>query len=347
MSGYDVHIVGSVPLPDAAAVFATLGGALGDRIHRVPDGETGERLDWVSWLAPLFAANPALEPTGDDHLVHAEATPLPRFRLKPGAKARDVNFGALGYADHAARSYAAFTEARSDGTLPAPCRFQVALAPAHTIMTIFFDEADQAALEPVYDAELKREIARIAQAIPNDDLAIQFDVASAVFFRLESGAPTRYGDTKADMQAAFAREMIALGDCVPASAELLYHLCYGDNNHRHSIQPTDMSDMVELANRISAGISRPIQLFHMPVPRDRSDDAYFAPLGEFAPRPETKLALGLVHHTDGVAGTRDRLAKAEKYATDFLIATECGFGRRSPDTIMELLRIHAKLAGAA
>ena len=61
--------------------------------------------------------------------------------------------------------------------------------------------------------------------------------------------------------------------------------------------------------------------------------------------PETELSLGLVHFTDGAAGTRKRLATAERHAKAFSIATECGFGRRDPKTIPELLRIHAEIAG--
>ena len=53
---------------------------------------------------------------------------------------------------------------------------------------------------------------------------------------------------------------------------------------------------------------------------------------------------GIVHYTDGVEGTRERLAVARKYAPQFAIATECGFGRRDPGTIPELLRIHAAVA---
>ena len=68
----------------------------------------------------------------------------------------------------------------------------------------------------------------------------------------------------------------------------------------------------------------------MPVPRDRSDDAYFAPLSRLRLHPETELCLGLVHYTDGVAGTRQRLAAAERHVARFSIATECGFGRRDP-----------------
>jgi hypothetical protein len=82
----------------------------------------------------------------------------------------------------------------------------------------------------------------------------------------------------------------------------------------------------------------------MPVPRNRDDAAYFAPLKQLQLRPETELCLGLVHYTDGIEGTKRRLATARRYITDFSIATECGFGRRDPGTIPELLRIHAEVA---
>src|SRR5439155_15999924 len=45
-----VHLVGSVPLKDARDVFETVSAALGDRLKRIPDGETGERSDWITWL---------------------------------------------------------------------------------------------------------------------------------------------------------------------------------------------------------------------------------------------------------------------------------------------------------
>ena len=51
-----------------------------------------------------------------------------------------------------------------------------------------------------------------------------------------------------------------------------------------------------------------------------------------------------MHYTDGLAGTRKRMAAAEKFVGEFSIATECGFGRRPPETIPELLRIHAAAA---
>jgi hypothetical protein len=111
------------------------------------------------------------------------------------------------------------------------------------------------------------------------------------------------------------------------------------------VEPTDMADMVAMANRLSQGMARSIELIHMPVPRNRADDGYFAPLKGLDLKQGTTLCLGLVHHTDGVEGTRRRLAAAERVVQDFSIATECGFGRRRVETIDELLRIHAEVAG--
>ena len=155
---------------------------------------------------------------------------------------------------------------------------------------------------PVFNAALKREIDKIAAALPHDQIAIQFDVASAVFARLQRGEPNAYGKTRGEMLATFSRILTDLADHVPADIELMFHFCYGDSNHKHVIEPTDMGDMVDVANRLTADIKRTIQLIHMPVPRDRSDDAYFAPLKRLQLKPETELCLGLVHYTDGVCG---------------------------------------------
>jgi hypothetical protein len=149
------------------------------------------------------------------------------------------------------------------------------------------------------------------------------------------------------MMRALSAMTVRWGNAVPADIELLFHLCYGDNAHRHVVEPATLDVAVDFANAISAGIGRSIQLIHMPVPRDRSDEAYFVPLKRLELHPETRICLGLVHLTDGVEGTRRRIAVARKFRDDFLVATECGFGRRPPETIAELLRVHAEVAGVA
>jgi hypothetical protein len=105
---------------------------------------------------------------------------------------------------------------------------------------------------------------------------------------------------------------------------------------------------VELANALCKTIQRPIAYIHMPVPIDRSDDAYFAPLADLKLQAGTELFLGCVHAADGVAGTRKRIAAAKRYAPTFGIATECGMGRcKTPEVVADLLQIHADAASPA
>jgi hypothetical protein len=340
-----VHLVGSVPLADAREVFETTSAVLGPRLKRIPDGETGERSDWITWLEPAFADNPALEKSDELFRIHATGTARIRYRLRPGKKASDVTFGNLFYADIAEQSYADFAALKAQGKIARDVRFQIDLVPAHSVIWLFLQDDLHQPLDPVFNTALKREIDKVAAALPHGQIAIQFDVASAVFARLQRGEPNSYGKTREEMLTTFSRILTDLADHVPADIELLFHFCYGDSNHKHVVEPRDMGDMVDVANRLSADIKRPIQLIHMPVPRDRSDEAYFEPLKRLRLKPETELCLGLVHYTDGVLGTRRRMAAAERHAADFSVATECGFGRRDPNTIPELLRIHAEIGG--
>ena len=344
MSGHHVYLVGSVPMASAAQVFETVSAALGPFLLTLPDGETGERLDWITWLEPVFANNPAFELSAETFQLHSLSAKHRRYQLKAGVSIEDVKFDNLFYADVAKRSYATFAALKREGKIPAQVKFQVDLVPAHSVIWLFVQEDLQRAIDPIYNSAVMREIDKIATAIPHDELAIQFDIASAVFARLERSQPSPYGNTKEEMQETFSSIVIQLAEHVPADIDLLFHFCYGDAGHRHVVEPTDMGDMVDYANRLAARLKRPIAQFHMPVPRDRVDDTYFAPLRRLKLSPTTHLCLGLVHYTDGIQGTVKRLAAARKFVDDFAIATECGFGRRDPATVPELLRIHAAVA---
>jgi hypothetical protein len=91
-------------------------------------------------------------------------------------------------------------------------------------------------------------------------------------------------------------------------------------------------------------VERKVPWLHLPVPIERTDEAYFAPLLALVLAPRTELYLGLVHSIDGVAGTRKRLDAARKFVRHFGVSTECGCGRRSPDILPELLAIHAAVS---
>src|SRR5262249_47284781 len=109
------------------------------------------------------------------------------------------------------------------------------------------------------------------------------------------------------------------------------------------VQPKDMAIMVEIANATSGGVARPIQFFHMPVPRGRTDDAYFAPLDNLRLHPETEFYLGLIHHADP-EGDMARLAAARRHARVDGVATECGMARGDPARLPSLLASHLRAA---
>lgn len=344
MAHRHVHLVGSVPLPDPASVFETASATLGDRLKRIPDGETGNRLNWIFWLEPIFSQNPGFEQSPEVFRVHPGADPVLRYRLRPGVAEADIVFDNLGYAHNAQRSYAVFARLKREGKIAAGCRFQVDLVPAHSVIWLFLQDDLHQPLDPKFNDAVLREIDKIAAAIPHDELAIQFDVASAVFARLARGEPNAYGQTRTEMIDRFTAIMQRLANHVPDDVEVLFHLCYGDAAHKHVVEPKDMGDMVDFVTVLLRGMTRPVQMIHFPVPRDRSDEAYFAPLRGLHLPPETEICLGLVHYTDGIDGTKRRMATAQKYLAHFSVATECGFGRRNPETVPELLRIHAAAA---
>jgi methionine synthase II (cobalamin-independent) len=149
------------------------------------------------------------------------------------------------------------------------------------------------------------------------------------------------------MEQVFADNFRRLGAAVPADVELGFHLCYGDLDAKHFIEPLDATKMVQLANLIARSVSRPITWLHMPVPIDRTDDAFYAPLKDLQLREGTELYLGLVHAQDGVDGTRRRIETAKKYVPIFGIASECGISRgRDSNLALEFIKIYGAAATA-
>jgi hypothetical protein len=341
-----VHLVGSIPLPDADTVFRTVCAALGPHLVRVPDGETGIRRTWIKFLQDVLAANPAIEVASDvppfkfiqwDGKLIRE---IPRLRLKRGAEPEPTTFK-TGYADMAIQSWGVFQRLQEAGVIPPGVKFQVSLptptAPVYNNMV----PADRARLLPALTQHLLAEVDRIAAAIPNDRLALQWDVCQEVL-----AWEGYYEKGPVDFRSETLAVLTSIGSAVPAGVDLGYHLCYGSPADEHLVQPKDAGLMVEMANAILAGVKRPIQFFHLPVPKGRTDEAYFAPLENLVLGPQTQLYLGLIHHNDG-AGDAARLAAARRHARVDGLSTECGMARGDPARLPALLVAHARAAAGA
>lgn len=346
MSGFQLHLVGGVPLASAEDVFTTVSRLLGPHLPRIPDGEVGRK--WMAWFAPIITENPQLQKTDEEFRPHPGGEPSFRYRLRPGVAAEDVTFTGLRHAAIAIESYGVFKRLKEAGVVRPEARFQCTLAHPIPVIRRYFPEPLQDAIEPAFEQALLAEVEKIAAAIPHRELAIQWDCASAIFATLERGEPSRFGRTREAMYGPLAERLARFGRAVPRGVDLLYHFCYGNSNGRHSVEPSSTRDAVIMANRIAAllGPERPIQLVHLPVPKSRDDDAYFAPLRDLAVPAETKMALGLIHLSDGVAGTRQRIAAAQKFLDGFAVATECGLTHVPKDDLLPTWRLHAQIAEA-
>jgi methionine synthase II (cobalamin-independent) len=332
-----VCLVGSIPLQDNQAVFEMAGSVLGEHTRRIPDGETGERSNWIAWQLEVLAGAEQLENSAQEAQGYQST---PQISIKKSYGYADVHLPALGYSSAALASYAVFKAAKAAGKVPAGSRFQVSLPTPLAPIHFYVAAQDQAGLEVVYEAKLMSELEDILDSIPADELAIQWD--TAVEFGLLEGVFPTYLE---DVEEEIVTRLVRLGNAVPASVELGFHLCYGDSGHKHFVEPTDAAILVNVANRISGSLSRPLNWVHMPVPRSRNDAAYFAPLSDLSLEPVTELYLGLVHMTDGLLGAQARIAEAAKWVKRFGVATECGFGRRPAESIADLMQLHTAVAG--
>ena len=174
--------------------------------------------------------------------------------------------------------------------------------------------------------------------MPARDLSIQWDICQEVLV-FETYFASRPADYKERVFALLAR----LGAAVPIGVELGYHLCYGSPADEHLVMPRDTAILTEIGNAIFARATRPVDFLHLPVPRERDDVAYFAPLRELPLPAATRLYLGLIHWNDA-AGDRRRIDAARRVVSAFGIASECGWGRTDPTRLNGLLESHRQAA---
>jgi len=338
-----VHLVGSVPLADAESVFRTVSAAVGPYLRRIPDGETGERRRWIWFQRTMLESHPAMEvdPTvplfalrqWDGKLLRE----TPMLRLRPGIEPQTVVFE-TGYAGAAKASYGVFRRLRAAGIIPAGVRFQVCLPTPMASAYMYVSAKAREAYMAIYERALMRALRDIVAAVPARDLAIQWDVCQEVL--IHEGF---FDDRPEDYDHRISAELARLGEAVPTSAELGYHLCYGSPADEHLVMPRDAVILVDIANGLRELMVRRIDFLHLPVPKDRTDAEYFRPLSRLAGFDDTAVYLGLIHHDD-MKGDVERIEAARPFVKTFGVASECGWGRTAPDRVPSLLVSHRAAA---
>ena len=339
-------LVGSVNYDDAETTIRSAASLLGDRLRRIPDGEVGKRFHWIMFQPDVLGQADGIERVGDEPIPFGAGLDARPLRIAGGVDAAKIVLPSLGYADAAIESYRVFRRLREEGVVADGIRFQVSLPTPVAVVSSFFSGDDRAAIEPVYTAAMVRELDEILADVPHDELAIQWDVASelGIIERAAGYGTVMNAWWPGDPFDGLVSRLAELVDAVPDSVEVGVHLCYGDAGEKHFIEPADAGTMVRFANAVIAASDRELTWLHLPVPIEREDAAYFAPLADLAPVAE--LYLGLVHREDGQEGAQRRIAAASAVAPSFGVATECGIGRAPEGTTEGILRTHAEVAAA-
>jgi hypothetical protein len=328
------YVTGSINVLTVDDAFRLVGSRLQPGVSRVPDGEPGDRANWVFTQADHFQKNPTLEVVGD------------RVKTRSGVP---VEFGPVDYHSIATESYAKFRQAREEGVLAADSRFLVSIPTPFNAVNSFVEFGDRVQVAHAYERALRNSVEAIQDAIPPADLAIQWDLPTELA-TVEGWFDNPYGSLE-PIFAATGR----VGDWVRPEVELTFHLCYGDSKFgaspfmgeppteeaatrggRH-ILPRDASAIVALANGLSRHVSRRIDAIQAATVAAWTKRAHWQPLTDLALESGTEFYLGLLHAEDGAEGATTRAALAAEFLPEFGLSTECGLGRHSPEQLEAVL----------
>jgi hypothetical protein len=191
---------------------------------------------------------------------------------------------------------------------------------------------------------MRRDVIKIMQEIPPQDVAVQFDIASD-FIKMElQKNPSRletmradFHPPKEDAMERYTAQYTDLIGLVDRMAEVGLHICCGNINNKAIFVPKDMAVMVKLANTIAGRISRPLNWVHFGILPEWTEETCYAPLKDL--QQGTDVYLGVVYPEDK-EGAQNRVNFARKYLPEFGLAPPCGLARTSPagcDSVMETM----------
>jgi len=346
-----VHFNGSVNLADTESVMREIASRVPSGLRRVPDGETGDRGNWIFFQMQKFQQSPSLVPARPVEAVPGDYEVMPQLRLADGVDPAEMKWPDLGYADVYLGSYATFAALREQGVLPAGARFQVQYPTPLASIGAYIVPEQQQALLGSYERAMFADLDRLLAAIPHDDVAVQWDVAVEFAVLEEFFAP---GGAQ-----AFDAIVAGLARCVdqvPADVPVGLHLCYGDYGHQHFKQPESLALQVRVLNAVAATANRTVSFVSFTVPQYQREESYFAPLAGLTANPDTEVNFALVpyHPADQAPGTTGEqvrlidtaLAASPAGGRAWGVCTECGMGRAGREEIPGLLDLHREIIAA-
>lgn len=334
-SGRRGHLVGSIPADNAEAAMMVVIDTLAERLHWVPDGETGERRNWVMHIVEGLRSHPDLEVkrAGDWSDYSRTLT----FRVRRGhiLPASSLDFG------HVADFRLGFEAFQSLKTRTGrhDLVYQVGIPGDFDMAGLVLGPIGAMRHRRAFHEATVAEIAEI-YAVAGREVVFQIEVPFELVLVTRAPKPVR------PLLAKWLGSRVsALARHSPPGARFGVHLCLGDMNHKAIIEMRDLSPVVALANAVSASWPKARELAFIHAPFSGASHpppgnaAFYTPLAHLKIPSTTRFIAGMAHVGQPLADQRRLLELVERLAGRQVdLSAACGLGRLSREDAGESMQ---------
>lgn len=319
------HLVGSIPATDAGAAMRLAMEKLGPWLRTLPDGETGERRNWIIHLMESLRAHPDLELARSGDWSDYDRTP--RLRVRRGHRLYGATLD-FGHVDAAQGSFPLFQEVRANASHD--LAFQVGVPGDFDLAMFTLGPVGALRRRRAFTEATVQEVQRI-HALLGDDVVFQIEVPAELV--LLARAPRR---AQPALAAVLGREIVALAAGAPPTARFGVHLCLGDMNNKAFGRMRDASPVVELGNAIVRRWppGRTLEYLHAPLAAGADpapvEASFYQPLGRLRMPPTVRFIAGFAHEARSLGEQRQiRSVIEDRVGHPVDVAAACGLGRRT------------------
>ncbi|RJK96398.1 hypothetical protein [Vallicoccus soli] len=337
----EAHLVGSLPGPTPAAATTTALDVLGPYLRTLPDGETGERRNWIISIIEGLREHPDLELAQQGDWSDYDRTP--RLRVRRGRRLYGAALD-LGHVAAVRESHPQFLEVRGSRT---DLRFQQGVPGDLDVAAFALGRTGAVRSRRAFTEATLAEVRDVA-ALTGPGTLFQVEVPLELVMLAKAPPPVRPA-----LARLLARGVTRLAAATAEGTRFAVHLCLGDMNHRAYATMTDVGPLVLLAGAIIGGWpeGRPLELVHAPFAAAErpptTDPAFYAPLAGLRLPLDVRFAAGVAHEEQAPGDQRAvRDLVEEHLQRRVVVASACGLGRRTQDAGRAVLERTAELCEA-
>ena len=343
MAERDAHLVGSLPGETPAEAMRTALEILGPRLRSLPDGETGERRNWVISIIESLRNHRDLQlkKTGD----WSDYDKIPVLQVRRGHTLYGANLD-FGHVAAVTESYPVFREVAAAAGRP-DLAFQEGVPGDFDLAMFTLGPAGALRQRRAFTEATLTEIRQVG-AITGPDTLFQIEVPAELVLLAKAPPQVRPALAK-----VLARPTIGLAAGSAPGTRFAVHLCLGDMNNKAFGTMSDVSPLALLSNAIVAGwpADRPLDLIHAPfAAADHPatiDPSFYEPLQTLVVPTGTRFAAGFAHESQSIENQRTIRGMIEGHlGGEVVIAAACGLGRRTPEDGRAVLERMAELSAS-